>query len=544
MIKDPLNLKINKNELLIDISVDELLNSLSLEEKVGQMLMFAFHGVEFNEQLKTQIDEFHLGGVIHFARNIVNPDQVLKLNKDILEYSKYPMFIGVDQEGGIVQRITKGTTPFPGAMALAAANQDIRLLHRYVGEDLRQMNFNMVFAPVADVNNNPFNPVINSRSYSDDPMIVSNYVCEAFLGFQDALMLPTVKHFPGHGDTSVDSHVSMPSVNKSKSEIESMELVPFKEAIKAGIDGVMVAHIVYPAYDDLYPSTLSKTIVTDILRQKLGFKGLVVTDSLTMGAINNNYTKKEIVTLAANAGIDIMIFCGRADINEQREIYQGFIESVKEGNISLEIIDKAVRRILEYKKKYCVQEKNEKYIYPNKEKLLLGNKLSLASITKVDLYGKDNNQKNNTIINKEDKILVIFPKIKLFSLVDNNVNDYTTLGSCLKKQGVDVEEVIISSEDYSLSKIKEMTDKFDKIFMATYNVCKDDYQTKVFNCLPKDKVTVVAMRSPYDNYYLEELGSYICIYEASDLALNNLSLCLVGKEKFMGKLPVKLKDFK
>ena len=121
----------------------DLLNTLSLEEKVGQMLMFAFHGCEFNEQLKTQIDEFHLGGVIHFARNIINPEQVLKLNKDIQEYSKYPMFIGIDQEGGIVQRITKGTTPFPGAMALSATQQSIRKLHQYVGEDLKQMNYNM-----------------------------------------------------------------------------------------------------------------------------------------------------------------------------------------------------------------------------------------------------------------------------------------------------------------------------------------------------------------------------------------------------------------
>lgn len=521
-----------------EFNPNELLNKLSLEEKVGQMLMFAFHGCEFNEQLKTQIDEFHLGGVIHFARNIINPDQVLELNKNIQEYSKYPMFIGVDQEGGIVQRITKGTTPFPGAMALSASQQNIRLLHSYVGNDLKQMNYNMVFAPVADINNNPSNPVINSRSYSDDKDLVSKYVIEAFKGFQDANLIPTVKHFPGHGDTSVDSHVSLPMVKKTRKEIENLELVPFKAAIDAGIEGVMVAHIVYPAYDDLYPSTLSKTIITDVLREKLGFKGLVVTDSLTMGAINNNYTKKEIVTLAANAGIDVLIFCGKADINEQREIYQSFIESIKEGNISLEIIDKAVLRILEYKKKYCIQI-NEEYNYPDKEKINMGNKLSLLSITKPELNNIEDN--NNLPISKKDKILVIFPKIKLFSLVDNEVNDYITLGTCLKKQGVELEEIIISNDDYNLSNIKEKVSNFDKIIMATYNVCKDDYQTKVFNCLPKDKVTVVAMRSPYDIYYLDGLKSYVCIYEASELALNNLSLCLVGKEKFLGNLPVKIK---
>lgn len=524
---------------LNNFKAKEILKKLSIEEKVGQMLMFAFHGTEFNDQLKTQMDEFHLGGVIHFARNIIEPNQVLKLNKDIQEYSKYPMFIGVDQEGGIVQRITKGTTPFPGAMALSATQQNIRKLHSYIGEDLKRMNYNMVFAPVADINNNPMNPVINSRSYSDDPNIVSKYVIDAFNGFQDANILPTVKHFPGHGDTSVDSHVSLPMVNKSKEEIESLELIPFKEAIDAGIDGVMVAHIVYPAYDNIYPSTLSKTIVTDVLRQKLGFKGLVVTDSLTMGAINNNYTKKEIVTLAANAGIDLLIFCGKADIAEQREIFQGFVQSVKEGNIPLEKIDESVLRILEFKEKYC-NIPNQEYIYPTKEKIELGNNLSLNSITLV----KDGNLLPiKTLIDNDvfENTLVIFPKIKLFSLVDNEVNDYVTLGNCLKKHNVNLDEIIISAEEFNLSFIKERALSYDKIIMATYNVCKDDYQTKVFNCLPKDKVTVVAMRSPYDIYHLEGLESYICIYEASDLALNNLALCLVGKERFLGKLPVKLK---
>ena len=257
-----------------------------------------------------------------------------------------------------------------------------------------------------------------------------------------------------------------------------------------------------------------------------------------MGAINNNYTKKEIVTLAANAGIDVLIFCGKADINEQREIYQGFVDSVKEGNIPLEIVDKAVLRILEYKQKYCIQI-NEEYIYPNKEKIEMGNKLSLLSITNPTIKNVSDN--GNLPINQNDKVLVIFPKIKLFSLVDNDVNDYITLGACLRKQGVELEEIIISCDDYKLSTIKEKLVEFDKIIMATYNVCKEDYQTKVFNCLPKDKVTVVAMRSPYDIYHLEGIRSYICIYEASDLALNNLSLCLVGKEKFLGKLPVKLK---
>ena len=287
------------------------LSDLTLEEKVGQMLMFAFHGTTFNDQLKTQLDKFHIGGVIHFARNIINPVQVTQLNKYIISNSKIPPFIGIDQEGGVVQRIIKDVTPFPGAMALSATQKDIKDLCFQVGKNLRNMNYNMVFAPVADVNNNPQNPVINSRSYSDDPRVVSKYVNMAVNGFTDAKIIPFLKHFPGHGDTNVDSHVGLPFVRKSKEELKNTELVPFTSGVNNGAPGIMVAHIMYPAYDNKYPSTLSKAIVNDLLKEEMGFKGLTITDSLTMAAIYNNYSKKEIVTLSANAGIDIMMFCGK-----------------------------------------------------------------------------------------------------------------------------------------------------------------------------------------------------------------------------------------
>lgn len=503
-------------------------NDLTIEEKIGQMLMYAFHGQEFNDQLKTQLDKFHVGGVIHFARNIVDPIQVTQLNKDTINYAKIPPFIGVDQEGGIVQRIIKGVTPFPSAMALSASQNDITNLCYNVGKNLHNMNYSMVFAPVADINNNPLNPVINSRSYSDDPNVVGDYIVEAYRGFDQANIMPFLKHFPGHGDTNVDSHVGLPTVAKTKEELHNLELVPFTKAINDGCPGVMIAHILYPAYDTKYPSTLSKPIVTGLLREELGYKGLIITDSLTMAAVYNNYTKREIVKMCVNAGIDIMMFCGKATLEEQEEIYNAFLDLVKTGEISEERVNDSVERIIEYKKKYC-DKVYDSYEFPSDDAINLGKKLSQESITLI----RDNK------LDLAKKTLVIFPKIKVFSLVDNATNEYVSLANLLKNKKCDADEIIISDEDLRIEEINNIKDNYEQIIFATYNVCKDDYQTKVYDILPKDKVTVVAMRSPYDAMYLNNIKGYICIYEATELALN--SLCnAIETGKYIGQLPIKL----
>lgn len=510
----------------MDLPLRQLrVDDLSLEEKVGQMLCFAFHGTEYNEQLETQIKELKLGGVIHFARNIINNEQVKKLNADIQKNADIPMFIGIDQEGGMVLRVTDGITPFPGAMAFSASGESNYSVCKYVGNDLKYLGFNMDYAPVGDVNNNPMNPVINSRSYSDDPYLVSKYVIDGFKGFQDSLVIPTVKHFPGHGDTSVDSHLSMPTVNKDLEELEKVEFVPFYEAIKNGVDGIMAAHIVYSKIDDIYPATLSKKIITGILKEKMGFKGLIVTDSLTMGAINNNYTKGEIVELACNAGIDMLIFCGKADINDQREIYNEFLERAKDGRISIDRVNESVQKILEYKNKYQITNLPKEI--SSKECFDEAINVSLKSVTLVE-------DKKGLVTKKDLKTLILFPKIKLSSLVDNENDGYKTLGSFMK-----TDEVIYDEELENIDYIVEKTKEYDKIVMCTYNVKKDDYQTKLFNSLNKDKVIVVSMRSPYDYMYLNDLNAYICIYEATNLSLSSLAKCLNFEYEFKGKLPIK-----
>ena len=514
------------------IDVSKALKEMTIEEKVAQMLYFAFHGTTFNSDLEYLTKELNVGGIIHFARNIVSPEQVIELNLNIQKNSKIPAFLGIDQEGGIVQRIIDGVTPFPGAMAVSASGESCYELTKAVGKDLRNMNYNMVFAPDADVNNNPLNPVINVRSYSDDPYKVSKYVNDAWRGFNDSLLIPKIKHFPGHGDTSVDSHIALPCVNKPIEELEKIELVPFKENIKNGVPGIMVSHVLYKAFDEKYPATLSKKILNDYLKEKLKYEGLIISDSLTMGAIQENFGTREIIKQSCNAGLDLLMFCGKAGIEEEKNVFNTFTELVKNGEISIDRINYSVKKILEYKNKYCFGLVS-KYQEPSKEAIDLGTKISVNSITKV---------KGNDLlpIKKDDKALIVFPKIKLFSLVENEDESYATLGSILNKHGYSFKEIIIDEELLDIDAIKNIQKEYDKIIFATYNIREGDFQTKVYYVLDKNKLIAISLRSPYDIKYLPNVLNYICIYEPTKLALNSLALNIIGNEIFKGKWPIKL----
>ncbi len=503
------------------------IKKMTLEEKIGQMLCFAFNGTEYNEQLDAQIKRLKVGGVIYFAKNITSPFQAADLNERLQKEAKIPLFTCIDQEGGSVLRVMEKITPFPGAMGLAATGKNIRNLCYNVAKDLKNIGFNLNHAPVADVNNNPLNPVINSRSYSDDPQVVAKYVCEAFKGFQDAGVLPTIKHFPGHGNTSQDSHLLMPSLDSSLEEMKEVELVPFQKAFDEGIDGVMVSHVLYKALDETHPATLSHNIMTTLLQEQMGFQGLIVTDSLSMGAIEKNYNNEQIIDLCVNGGVDMMIFCGAARLEDQEEIFKKFVSMVNEGIISEARINHSVEKILRLKEKYCSDKVDISGLAP-KDAVREAEQLSIESVSLV---------KNNRMLpfKKEDKVLILFPEIKLFSLVDNENQKYKTLSAYYHQ-----DEIIYNRELNNLALIKEKANQYDKIVLATYNVSKGDYQMQLFQALSKEKTVVVSLRSPYDIMHMGEVENYICLYEATPLSLSSLAKCLCGEAPFTGKVPVKL----
>ncbi len=342
-----------------ETSMTALLSKMSLNEKIGQMMLAGINGTKVNENTRRLINQYHVGGFIFFSNNLTDPDQTVQLLNQIKSENAanpLPLLLSVDQEGGRVTRLPGDLVNFPTNKEIGSINQSdfSYKVGTLLGKELNEFGFNLDFAPVLDINSNPNNPVIGDRSFGEDPDIVSNLGISTMKGIQSQHIIATIKHFPGHGDTSVDSHLELPVVNKGLDELESLELIPFEQAIKKGADVVMVAHILLPALDSTYPASLSEKVVTDILRKQLDFNGIIMTDDMTMEAITDNYQTGAAAVQAVKAGSDIVLVAHRYD-----QIVKA-IEAVKtavlNGEISEERIDESVERIMTLKKKYNIED--------------------------------------------------------------------------------------------------------------------------------------------------------------------------------------------
>ncbi|WFD08915.1 beta-N-acetylhexosaminidase [Tepidibacter hydrothermalis] len=344
--------------------INDIMNSLSLEEKLGQMVIVGFNGYEVDSDFRDLLESYKVGGVILFKRNIKNSEQLLNLNnniKSINSKNKLPLFISVDEEGGRITRLPEGSTKFPSNKVIGKENdKDLSYkIGKQIGTELNNFKFNMDFAPVLDIYSNPKNTVIKDRSFGTDSEIVKKLGVATMKGLQDSNVISVVKHFPGHGDTTVDSHIGLPVVNHDKQRLDKFELIPFKEAINNGVDAVMTAHIVLPNVDkSKKPATLSETILTDILRNELNFSGVIITDDMEMGAIVNNYGTKNASVEAIKAGADIVLMCHTKE--KQIEALEGLKEAVNSGEISIERIDESVKRIIKLKRKYDLNDIKKK----------------------------------------------------------------------------------------------------------------------------------------------------------------------------------------
>ena len=339
---------------LTDPEIDTMIAEMTIEEKVGQLIMVGFEGTQANEAIEIHIRERFVGGVVLFSRNIQSPQQTAELTNELQRLveataRQIPLFIGIDQEGGWVIRLKDGATVLPGNMALGATNST-ELAER-AGEitavELAAVGVNLNFAPVMDVNNNPDNPVIGRRSFGESPELVSRLGISYIRGLQRNGVLATAKHFPGHGDTTVDSHFELPTVSHDLERIHALELQPFRAAIDADVAAIMTAHIIYPAFDANRPATLSPTILTDLLRKELGFDGLLITDDMEMKAIDDRYQSGEAAVMAVEAGADIVMVLWTS--TKQIEVFDALLSAVKSGRISQARLDQSVKRILKSK---------------------------------------------------------------------------------------------------------------------------------------------------------------------------------------------------
>lgn len=288
-----------------------------------------------------------------------------------------PLFFGIDQEGGRVAKIPGDLKALPTNLEIGEINNsDFSFEYgNILGNLVRSFGFNVNFAPVLDINSNPNNPVIGDRSFGNNPDLVSKLGIQTMKGIQDENIIPTIKHFPGHGDTSVDSHLELPVVNKTLEELEALELIPFENAINEGADMVMIAHILLPKLDEKFPSSMSKVVITELLREKLGFSGVVITDDMTMEAITDHYDIGDASVESIKAGTDIIMVAHHYE--NIIKVISSLKTAVEAGEISEERIDESVTRILKLKRKY---------------------KIDNSSVHEVDIH--DLNQQIENVLNK------------------------------------------------------------------------------------------------------------------------------------------------
>ena len=374
-----------------DDTLEIMLSAMMLREKVAQMMIASFRVwqevpeaadgeqpaaeahktniTELNDEIREMIAREHFGGILLFGENFTDPEQTLRLVSDLQTTNRngggVPQLIFVDQEGGNVNRIPYSTIGV-GNMALGASGNSANAwkMAAIHGEEIGLLGIQVDFAPVMDVNNNAANPVIGIRSFSDDPQIVAEYGCAYLAGLHDAGIIAALKHFPGHGNTDTDSHTGFPQINSTYEELKENELIPFQAAIDAGADMVMTAHIQYPQIEQetytsvssgeqvYLPATMSRTILTDILRGDMGFEGVIVTDALDMAAIADNFSPEDTLKLTINAGVDLLILPAVKDTNlfKLTETYvDTAVALVESGEISEERINESVLRILRLK---------------------------------------------------------------------------------------------------------------------------------------------------------------------------------------------------
>ncbi|MEH6944662.1 beta-N-acetylhexosaminidase [Bacillus sp. JJ722] len=339
--------------------IQQKVDAMSIDEKIGQLIIASVEGTGLTANNHELLSKDKVGGIIIMGANVKNANQLKNFINSIKiqhQSNKIPLFISADEEGGRVSRMPNELIGLPTNETIGKVNNPAFSyeIGSIIAKELKSFGFNMNFAPVLDINSNPNNPVIGDRSFSNRPDIVSSLGIHTMKGLQNHKIIPVVKHFPGHGDTKVDSHIELPIVDASFQRLRSFELHPFQAAIKEGVDGMMVAHILLRSLDHKNPVSLSKTVITDLLREELAFNGVVFTDDLTMKAITNHYKIGDAAVKSIQAGADVVLVCH--GYHNVKAVLNALKEAVNTNKISKERLDESVYRILTLKEKYQISD--------------------------------------------------------------------------------------------------------------------------------------------------------------------------------------------
>jgi beta-N-acetylhexosaminidase len=504
----------------------QTLARMSLDEKVGQVFMLGFEGTALDDSNRALIQGLHLGGVTLFGRNIENATQLAELDRELQSVADpVPLFISVDQEGGLVVRVTDGATIFPGNMAVGATG-DPRLARQVAqasATELLAMGVNMNLAPVVDVNTNPVNPVIGVRSFGSQVDLVTRLSSQAVQGVQSTGVSAVAKHFPGHGDTSVDSHRDLPVVSHSLERLHSLELLPFQAAIQAGVDGIMTAHLYLPAIEpqqDL-PATLSHRVLSGLLRDRLGYQGLILTDALDMNAIKKDRGAASAAVDAFEAGADMLLIAG-VDDDDRMRLGDGppaLLAAVRSGRISEARLNASVLRILTAKARRGI----------------LSGAVPPATVPDASVLNSRDHRALSLAVARQ-AVTLQRDNAKLLPLnITSRILVVETTGSLLDA----VRQFAPATYGASSLGAIQAARAADVVVLGTFDLAQSPSQQKLADDLAATGKSVVAvsLRGPYDAAVAMRIGTFLTVYGDRPVHLQAAAEALFGKFTPTGQAP-------
>ncbi|WP_227378655.1 beta-N-acetylhexosaminidase [Haladaptatus halobius] len=520
---------------MTDLSTDSesVVSSLSLPAKVGQLFVAGFNGTTPTVEIEELVSERALGGIIYFSRNVESPQQLRTLSRTLQGFvpdDGPPLLVTVDQEGGRVARLSWGTE-LPSAMALGATDDPALAASagEAVGRELRTLGVDVDLAPVLDVNNNPDNPVIGARSFGERPDRVSELGAAFAAGLQSGGVVACGKHFPGHGDTAVDSHLDLPVIDHDRERLDRVELRPFRRAVGAGIDAIMTTHVAFPiiAEDAERPATLSRRVVTGLLREELGFDGLVLTDCMEMDAIADGVGTVEGCVRAVEAGCDLV--CVSHTPRVQRAAVDAVVAAVESGRISESRIDESVQRVLRVKRAYGAGTDGDssKWDAAATECRSVARTVAEHGVTLV-------RDAADTLPLPDETVSVYEFEGGRGSLAEEATDRRGAFASALSAAGPTVNASVLTPGDSP-----SLPDDAPTV-VRTFDAAANPEQADAVDALVAagaDPI-VVATRNPYDLAAFPEVTTYLTTYDDTPPSLAVAAEVLVGDRKPTGRLPV------
>lgn len=507
--------------------------AMTLEQMVGQLIHVDVPTFELDESWRRHLREHAFHGVILFAQNVRDRAQVVRLVEQIHQACPVFPWISIDQEGGLVDRVRFPEMSIsPGLMALGAAGDPARVeaAHRIMGSELADLGIHIDFAPCLDVNVNPHNPIIGARSFGEDPVRVAEFGRAAIRGLRAGGVAACAKHFPGHGDTSMDSHMALPTVNHPRERLHQVELAPFRAAVEEGVEAIMTAHIIFPAYDS-EPATLSHAILTGLLREEMGYGGVIVTDSLSMKAIADHYGMGEATVRSVEAGADLVLAFG--PMEDQKAAFDALLGAARGGRLSQERLNQSVERLLALKRRFHALPNPEPSFDSQAHRRTM-RELAAAGVTLVGEF-----------LPLQGKVLVLTPDLLPVTPLGEMASS-TSLAAFLGGHDGEVVDQKFHFSGVSGPAHHEVVARAgeaDTVVLALYARNRlSDAQRELAQAVlaANPRTVVVSLSSPYILMDLPQAKSCLLGYNYSSFTLEAVAEVLLGKRQAEGKLPVRL----